>query len=49
MTVAQQVEVANAQYAASFTKGDLALPPQRYSILFYSFLKEIFDKSSILC
>ena len=30
MSVAQEVEAANAQYAASFSKGDLALPPQRY-------------------
>ncbi|KAJ5303278.1 hypothetical protein N7476_010077 [Penicillium atrosanguineum] len=29
MSVAKEVEVANAKYAASFTKGDLALPPQR--------------------
>ncbi|OQD72883.1 hypothetical protein PENDEC_c018G06191 [Penicillium decumbens] len=29
MSVAQEVEAANAKYAASFTKGDLALPPQR--------------------
>ncbi|KAJ5387612.1 carbonic anhydrase [Penicillium cosmopolitanum] len=29
MSVAQQFEAANAQYAASFTKGNLALPPQR--------------------
>lgn len=30
MSVAHEVEAANAKYAASFTKGDLALPPQRY-------------------
>ncbi|KAL3475444.1 carbonic anhydrase [Aspergillus californicus] len=29
MSVAKQFEAANAEYAASFTKGDLALPPQR--------------------
>ncbi|KAJ6126925.1 hypothetical protein N7523_002537 [Penicillium sp. IBT 18751x] len=29
MSVAQEAEVANAKYAASFTKGDLALPPRR--------------------
>jgi carbonic anhydrase len=32
MSVADEVEVANANYAAAFTKGDLALPPQRYVI-----------------
>lgn len=30
MSVAAEFETANAEYAASFTKGDLALPPQRY-------------------
>lgn len=30
MSVANEVEAANAEYAASFTKGDLQLPPQRY-------------------
>lgn len=30
MSVAAEFETANAKYAASFTKGDLALPPQRY-------------------
>ncbi|KAJ5189193.1 Carbonic anhydrase [Penicillium cf. griseofulvum] len=29
MSVAKEFEVANANYAASFTKGDLQLPPQR--------------------
>ncbi|KAJ5190580.1 uncharacterized protein N7498_009565 [Penicillium cinerascens] len=29
MSVAKEAEIANAKYAASFTKGDLALPPQR--------------------
>ncbi|GLI79109.1 hypothetical protein PoHVEF18_007434 [Penicillium ochrochloron] len=29
MSVAAEFETANAEYAASFTKGDLALPPQR--------------------
>ncbi|KAJ5820118.1 Carbonic anhydrase [Penicillium riverlandense] len=29
MSVAKEVELANAHYAASFTKGDLQLPPQR--------------------
>ncbi|KAJ5624135.1 hypothetical protein N7510_000444 [Penicillium lagena] len=29
MSVAKEVESANANYAASFTKGDLQLPPQR--------------------
>ncbi|OJJ35896.1 hypothetical protein ASPWEDRAFT_156154 [Aspergillus wentii DTO 134E9] len=29
MSVANEVEAANAEYAASFTKGDLQLPPQR--------------------
>ncbi|KAF9892251.1 hypothetical protein FE257_002028 [Aspergillus nanangensis] len=29
MSVAAEVEAANANYAASFTKGDLQLPPQR--------------------
>lgn len=32
MSVAKEAEIANAKYAASFTKGDLALPPQRYGI-----------------
>lgn len=35
MSVAQEAEVANAKYAASFTKGDLALPPQRYALSFH--------------
>lgn len=30
MSVAKEFEAANAKYAASFTKGDLQLPPQRY-------------------
>ncbi|KAF9248042.1 hypothetical protein DTO006G1_224 [Penicillium roqueforti] len=29
MSVAKEFEAANAKYAASFTKGDLQLPPQR--------------------
>ncbi|CAG8388422.1 unnamed protein product [Penicillium salamii] len=29
MSVAKEFETANAKYAASFTKGDLQLPPQR--------------------
>ncbi|KAJ5287328.1 hypothetical protein N7478_003014 [Penicillium angulare] len=29
MSVAKEAEAANAKYAASFTKGDLALPPAR--------------------
>ncbi|KAJ5991410.1 hypothetical protein N7499_003826 [Penicillium canescens] len=29
MSVAKEFEAANANYAASFTKGDLQLPPQR--------------------
>ncbi|KAJ5460427.1 uncharacterized protein N7458_001979 [Penicillium daleae] len=29
MSVATEFEAANAKYAASFTKGDLALPPKR--------------------
>lgn len=29
MSVAAEFEAANAKYAASFTKGELALPPQR--------------------
>lgn len=29
MSVAAEFEAANAKYASSFTKGDLALPPQR--------------------
>ena len=29
MTVAQEFEQANAKYANSFNKGDLALPPAR--------------------
>ncbi|KAH8430974.1 beta-class carbonic anhydrase [Aspergillus melleus] len=29
MSVAQEIESANAAYAASFTKGDLQLPPKR--------------------
>ncbi|KAF3395738.1 Uncharacterized protein F1880_007295 [Penicillium rolfsii] len=29
MSAAAEFEIANAKYAASFTKGDLALPPQR--------------------
>jgi carbonic anhydrase len=29
MTAATEFETANANYAASFTKGDLQLPPQR--------------------
>lgn len=29
MSVAKEFEVANATYVASFTKGDLQLPPQR--------------------
>lgn len=34
MAVATEFEAANANYAASFTKGDLQLPPQRYVILY---------------
>ncbi|KAJ0275102.1 hypothetical protein COL922a_014554, partial [Colletotrichum nupharicola] len=30
MSVAKEFEAANEKYAASFTKGDLVLPPQRY-------------------
>lgn len=30
MSVAKEFEAANANYVASFTKGDLQLPPQRY-------------------
>ncbi|KAJ5084040.1 hypothetical protein NUU61_008619, partial [Penicillium alfredii] len=33
MSVAQEFEAANAQYAASFTKGSLALPPQRIILI----------------
>lgn len=29
MSVAVEFEAANAKYASTFTKGDLALPPQR--------------------
>lgn len=29
--VAQEFEAANKSYAESFTKGDLALPPARYT------------------
>lgn len=29
MSVASEFEAANQKYAASFTKGDLALPPAR--------------------
>lgn len=29
MSVAKEFEAANANYVASFTKGDLQLPPQR--------------------
>lgn len=29
MSVAKEFELANANYVASFTKGDLQLPPQR--------------------
>lgn len=32
MSVANEFETANAKYAASFDKGGLQLPPQRYSI-----------------
>lgn len=42
MSVAKEFEAANANYVASFTKGDLQLPPQRCvdiacsnSILYY--------------
>lgn len=33
MSVAKEFEAANAKYAASFDKGGLQLPPQRYFIL----------------
>lgn len=33
MSVAKEFEAANANYAASFAKGDLQLPPQRYGHL----------------
>jgi carbonic anhydrase len=33
MTVAQEFEQANAKYASSFNKGDLALPPARSVIV----------------
>ena len=33
MTVASEFEKANAAYAASFTKGELALPPARQVIV----------------
>lgn len=29
MSIAKEFEAANANYVASFTKGDLELPPQR--------------------
>lgn len=32
MSVAKEFEAANANYVASFTKGDLQLPPQRYVV-----------------
>jgi hypothetical protein len=32
MSVAKEFEAANEKYAASFTKGDLVLPPQRYGL-----------------
>jgi hypothetical protein len=33
MSVAKEFEAANANYASSFTKGSLALPPARYAWL----------------
>lgn len=33
MTTAQEFEEANAKYASSFNKGDLALPPARSVIV----------------
>lgn len=40
MSVANEVEVANAAYAASFTKGGLGLPPQRLTFIFTCFMAE---------
>lgn len=35
MTVASEFEVANQQYAASFDKADLPMPPGRYASHIY--------------
>ena len=58
MSVAKEFEAANANYVASFTKGDLQLPPQRYVVchsshtshMLYSVYLIMFDqKSSSRC
>lgn len=42
MSVAKEFEAANANYVASFTKGDLQLPPQRYVARYSSLTSPMF-------